>query len=399
MVEGKRGRYEIERVLVSGAMGRLHLARDQDGRPVIVKVPRVMNDALDQVREERLRLEGGILHDLWDEKKADTNDRAHVLRYVDEGVYDSRYFFVSEFVEGGRLKELVGGKPASLTSTSAYMKDILRALSYLHQREVIHRDINPKNLLVRTTGELVLIDFGLAHRPGQHPVPGGTRPYAGPEQFEDPPRIRESSDVYGAGATLLFLLIGREPDWLDSDRSDRTAFRNHTATLPSKLADVIETSIQHNARNRFQSVSEMSDAMDSALSGIRTGYLIIRGREFEIFGRTEIGRKHHCDSECFRRSLNSPLTLAIDDPDCFVSAHHVRIWFEDDVALLQDLESKNGTAIRPSGGSDFIFLGSRASAQKEPYQLKGGEQIALAYDKTAGAHITMSFRKVPSRSG
>ncbi len=393
LVSGAKGEYEIERVIVSGAMGRLHLARARDGTPVIVKVPRRMGDGLDKVREERLRTEAKILREIWMGEDSDNERKLHILKYVDEGTYEQTFFFVSEFIEGGRLKETVGGRPTNLTTAAFYMKQILETLAYLHKRQVIHRDVNPKNLLIRQTNELVLIDFGLAHSPGESPVVGGTRPYAGAEQFKDPPRIQESSDIYGAGATFIFLLTGKEPHWLDERSVNKSELRNTMGMMPTELLEVIEISVQREPRDRFESAASMSTTLDKALSTVRTGYLIVKGKEFEIFGQTEIGRRHACDSYCRRRGFTTAPTIEVDDPGFFISSHHARIWFKDDQALLQDLGSINGTAVKATKDSSYELLGSRKSPQKEPFTLKGGEIIALAYDPNQGPHFTVTFRK------
>jgi len=200
------GRYQVQRELGRGGMGSVYLAYDlQHRRPVAIKVARLGGaEARAQFRREALYLQKLHHHSLprvWD-VFSDTQ----------------RDFLVMEYIPGDDLETLVqtqGPQPEWLVLRWA--DELLDVLDYLHTQDppIIHRDVKPGNLKLRENGMLVLVDFGIAaeHRPEQDVLVGMTAVtpgYSPPEQYTDSPADART-DVFGAGATLYYLLTGVAP--------------------------------------------------------------------------------------------------------------------------------------------------------------------------------------------
>lgn len=151
---------------------------------------------------------------------------------------------VMELVEGETLKELVqrdGALP--LESVTLILQQLANALGHLHERNLVHLDIKPQNVMLMPTGEVKLIDFGLAQRPGEHTeMPGGmafgTVAYLAPEQARGDP-VGTETDVYSLGCLVYELLTGQLPfDIPDGPNQKRELIHAHLEELPPAPSSV-----------------------------------------------------------------------------------------------------------------------------------------------------------------
>lgn len=132
----------------------------------------------------------------------------HIVPVADYGECDGRAYAVSPYIEGQPLSARLGAGAAAPAQALGWMAELLDALAHVHAGGIVHRDIKPSNLMVGHSGRLLLVDFGLACRPGAvqaHGTPG----YMAPEQmrgYADP-----RSDLYSAGVVLYRMLAGRLP--------------------------------------------------------------------------------------------------------------------------------------------------------------------------------------------
>ena len=121
------------------------------------------------------------------------------------------YFLVMEFCEGRPLDEIVDSGPLPEPELQVIYESLRKALEYAHNKDVIHRDVKPSNMIQLTTGEVKLMDFGLAipiDELGTSKGISGTSRYLAPEVLSyQPPSIK--SDYFSAGMTMLELMIGR----------------------------------------------------------------------------------------------------------------------------------------------------------------------------------------------
>jgi eukaryotic-like serine/threonine-protein kinase len=205
-------RYEILRELGRGGAGVTYLARDAtSGRDVVAKILHVglMGD---WKTAELFQREAAVLSQLHHER---------IPAYVDFFPIDDpeapRFVLVREFVDGQSLQSRVD---AGWRGTEEDIRDIgvrlLRVVQYIHdvRPPVIHRDINPRNVISRPDGEVFLVDFGgvqdaIRLSTGGTATVVGTPGYTPMEQFVGRATVR--SDLYAVAATLLFLLTHRNP--------------------------------------------------------------------------------------------------------------------------------------------------------------------------------------------
>jgi len=203
------GRYDILGVLGEGGMGVVYKARDLELDDVValkMLKPAALGDSehLDRLKSE-IRLARKITH-------------PNVLRTFDFGDVDGRPYISMEYVRGMTLRYLIkqtGRIPYSAALRIA--RQLSAGLAAAHQVGVLHRDIKPENLILESSGNAKLMDFGIArplHRsePG-HTQPGmfvGTPAYSSPEQLSGG-EVDARSDVYASGVLMCEMFCGKVP--------------------------------------------------------------------------------------------------------------------------------------------------------------------------------------------
>jgi serine/threonine protein kinase len=205
-----QSRYRVVRHLGKGGMGAVYEAIDlRLGHTVALKQTLTNDEDQWKQFEREARLLAWLSHPAL----------PRVSDYFTEG---HRAFFVMQFVEGNDLAEIIAQQPGPLPrhAVVAWADQLLDALIYLHthERQIIHRDIKPHNLKITRTGQIILLDFGLAKtqtadasgRVSCTSVFGYTPRYAPLEQIQDL-GTSPQSDIYALGATLYHLLTGVKP--------------------------------------------------------------------------------------------------------------------------------------------------------------------------------------------
>jgi serine/threonine-protein kinase len=177
--------------------------------------------------------------------------------FHDEG----RHYLVMDFIRGEDLVQIVdreGAQPEA--RVLAWAADLCDVLGYLHDQEVIFRDLKPSNVMIEEPGgTLKLIDFGIA-KVFQAQARGtqiGTPGYAPPEQYQG--LATPVSDVYAFGATLHHLLTGRDPT-----KSPPFAYppvRDLAPTVSARTAAAVAQAVQMRQEDRFQSIAELCAAL------------------------------------------------------------------------------------------------------------------------------------------
>ncbi|MGB8414037.1 MAG: serine/threonine-protein kinase [Candidatus Binatus sp.] len=138
-----------------------------------------------------------------------------IVRIYDKFSEGNRHFLVMEYVEGETLEEKLkaaGGRLDESTTIDIALQ-VLDAIEYLHSRTppVIYRDLKPANVIVSPDGRAKVVDFGIARffQPQATATMVGTQGYAPPEQYKG--KVEARSDLYALGATMHFMLTGRDP--------------------------------------------------------------------------------------------------------------------------------------------------------------------------------------------
>ncbi|MFI7077790.1 Stk1 family PASTA domain-containing Ser/Thr kinase [Micromonospora sp. NPDC049903] len=272
------GRYQVGELLGYGGMAEVHRGRDlRLGRDVAIKMLRT-DLARDATFQMRFRREA--------QNAASLNHPAIVAVY-DTGeeqapTGETLPFIVMEFVNGRTLKEVLGAEgrlqPRRALEISA---DICAALEFSHRHGIIHRDIKPGNVMLTQTGQVKVMDFGIARALAsgattmtQTSAVIGTAQYLSPEQARGE-AVDARSDVYAAGCVLFELVCGHPPFVGDSPVSVAYQHVRETPPTPSDLNPdvnpavdaIVLKALSKNPLNRYQSAGEMRADMLRAAAG------------------------------------------------------------------------------------------------------------------------------------
>ncbi len=193
--------------------------------------------------------------------------------YVDRFSEGGRRYFVMEFIPGATLEERLtrAGAPLGERDTLTWMIGICDVLSYLHGQHppIIVRDLKPGNIMVTPSGDVRLIDFGIArtYKPGQKSNTEnlGTMTYASPEHLGQT-QTDARSDIYSLGATMYHLLTNSEPAPLETPVQGQLRKRNPAVSDATER--VILRAMRLVPAERFQSAVEMREALRAALAAL-----------------------------------------------------------------------------------------------------------------------------------
>lgn len=211
--EGARiGPWQLLRPLGSGGMGAVWLAARNDGaysRQVALKLPHV--HLLSGIHRERFQRERDMLAALADPR---------IARFYDAGVGDNdQPWLALEYVEGMSITDYCESHALTVRERVALVREVAAALQAAHARLIVHRDLKPANVLVTASGDVKLLDFGIAKLLGddqaddaltQFGAHVATPDYAAPEQLQGG-SITVATDVHALGVMLYELLSGQRP--------------------------------------------------------------------------------------------------------------------------------------------------------------------------------------------
>jgi WD40 repeat protein/tRNA A-37 threonylcarbamoyl transferase component Bud32 len=264
-----RGRYRAIQLIGQGGFGRTYLAVDEDrlnARCVIkqfspqVQGTKSLDKAIRLFNQEAVRL-----HELGEHPQIPT-----LLAYFEQDKY---LYLVQQFVEGQNLSQQLR-KQGAFTEAQIreVLNDLLPVLKFVHEHQVIHRDITPVNILRRQAdNHLVLIDFGVAKQltAAVAAEPGtriGTEGYSPLEQFRGG-RAYPASDLYSLGATCLNLLTQTKPDSLYDPLNGQWVWRDYLlrmgVNVSNNLARVLDKMLRDLVNERYQSAEEVLRDLNS----------------------------------------------------------------------------------------------------------------------------------------
>jgi serine/threonine-protein kinase len=207
--------YRILKMIGRGGMGSVWLAERCDGRferKVAIKFLQLA--VLDQAGAERFKREGAILGKL---------AHTQIAELIDAGLTATgEPFLVLEYVEGQAIDEYCDRNRLGVDARIHLFLDVLSAVAHAHSNLIVHRDIKPSNVLVSNSGNVKLLDFGIAKVLEDEANPTGatmltleggaawTPRFAAPEQVSDG-SITTATDIYALGVLLYVLLTGQHP--------------------------------------------------------------------------------------------------------------------------------------------------------------------------------------------
>lgn len=263
------GGYRILYKISSGSFGRVFRAENpRDGRVVAIKVLR-RRWSEDQARIDLFIREGKVGLTL---KHPNIVEVLAINRDPSSG----QYYLVMEFVEGGNLREILQiRKKLSVAESMRIVEDAASGLAYAYTRGMGHRDIKLTNLLISSTGEAKLVDFGLAQffstlaRKEDEKV-DRTVDYAGLERATGVKSGDVRSDIYFLGCVLYECLTGRSPITMSRDKYARMRkgrfeevqpIHPNEVDGPPSVLSLVETMMALDPKQRYQTPTQLVDAV------------------------------------------------------------------------------------------------------------------------------------------
>jgi serine/threonine protein kinase len=220
----KVGKYEVERVLGSGASGTVYLGVDPDGvRRALKVLPSGLRS--DSSIFARFRTEIEVLRNL---------DHPNIVKIYEVGEESGQQFYAMEYLSGGSLAEIIEKRGAvGLGGALDVATAICSALEHAHAAGIIHRDLKPANVLLDERGQAKVVDFGIAKLTETEGVTVtrqvlGTVEYMSPEQAAGL-EIDRRTDIYSLGIVLYEMLTGRVPF---RSRSVAAVLKSHQYSIP-----------------------------------------------------------------------------------------------------------------------------------------------------------------------
>ena len=173
----------------------------------------------------------------------------YIVTIHETGDHHGRPYFVMEFIEGKPLNERVQEFVRRPREAAALVERVALAVHHAHQRQILHNDLKPGNILLDEEGQPHITDFGLARRFDANGAlsttgaVGGTAPYMSPEQAEGK-EITTASDVYGLGAILYTLLTGMPPFRGETVQETLQLVRNVQPESPRALIPNVDKTLE-----------------------------------------------------------------------------------------------------------------------------------------------------------
>ena len=281
-------RYQIIKTIGEGGMANVYLALDTIlNRQVAVKILR--GDLADDEKFVR-RFQREAL-------SASKLNHPNIVEMYDVGEDNGQYYIVMEYVSGKTLKSLVKKRGAlTLPEVIDIMTQLLSAVMCAHDSYIIHRDIKPQNVMILEDGKVKIMDFGIAMALNSNELTQtnsvmGSVHYLPPEQANGSGSTIKS-DIYSLGILMYELLIGKVP--FKGDNAVEIAIKQMKEPIPSicqqnpdipqSIENIVIRACAKNPKNRYDSVKEMYDDIQNALTpdGLKQKRIVYKYAENDL---------------------------------------------------------------------------------------------------------------------
>ncbi len=309
MIGENINQYKILEKIGAGGQGTVYKAQDTKlDRTVVIKVlpPELTAKTANFRRFER---EAQLCSQL---------DHPNICTIYDFHQDDGVFYIAMQYVEGKNVRQLVGGRPLELQSALSIAMQVCDALAYTHSRGIIHRDIKAGNIMANDSGQVKILDFGLAKLLQDEPlentkgldrteitelgVPYGTATYAAPEQAKGE-KTDHRADIFSTGVLLYEMLTGI---WAFQGKTvidvrhqvlygtPKPLSEMRPEPLPPQLQMILDRALAKEPKDRYQKISQMRDDLRGVLQEI-SGMPILQGDSFT---------PHHLDDNPVKRAWN-----------------------------------------------------------------------------------------------
>ncbi len=279
MIGSTLGNYKILEKLGEGGQGTVYKAVDSKlGRTLVIKV----------LPAELTAREANLRRFEREARLASALDHPNICTIFDLNEINGIHFIAMQYIEGRNVRQLVNGRPLSLESALSIALQTAEALAAAHSRGIIHRDIKAGNVMVTPTGQVKVLDFGLAklldedaaRTSGIHHteitevgIPYGTATYAAPEQARGD-RVDARADIFSTGVLLYEMLTGTWPFQGKTAIDVRHAVLNEEPAplskmrpgrIPDRLQSILDKALAKDPRNRFPRISYFAEDIRSVI--------------------------------------------------------------------------------------------------------------------------------------
>lgn len=309
MVGSQINQYKILEKIGSGGQGTVYKALDTKlNRTVVIKVlPPELTQKTSNFR--RFEREAQLCSQL---------DHPNICTIYDFHSDDGVFYIAMQYVEGKNVRQLVAGRPLELKSALSIGIQVTDALTYAHSKNIIHRDIKAGNIMVTESGQVKILDFGLAklledehaeqnkgvdrHEITELGIPYGTATYAAPEQAKGE-RADHRSDIFSTGVLIYEMLTGI---WAFQGKTvvdvrhqvlygkPKPMADIRKEPLPTQIQQIVDKALAKDPKDRYQKIATMRDELRDVLQQI-AGAQIMPGDTYT---------PGHADGSAVKRMLN-----------------------------------------------------------------------------------------------
>jgi eukaryotic-like serine/threonine-protein kinase len=283
MIGERINQYKILEKIGAGGQGTVYKAQDTKlDRTVVIKVlpPELTQKTANFRRFER---EAQLCSQL---------DHPNICTIYDFHNENGVFYIAMQFVPGKNVRQLVSGRPLDLKSALSIAVQVCDALAYTHSRGIIHRDIKAGNIMATDTGQVKILDFGLAKLMENEPleqtrgldrteitelgIPYGTATYAAPEQAKGE-KADHRADIFSTGVLLYEMLTGI---WAFQGKTvidvrhqvlygtPKPLALMRPEPLPPQLQEILDHALAKDPKDRYQKISQMRDELRAVLQEI-----------------------------------------------------------------------------------------------------------------------------------
>ena len=220
---------------------------------------------------------------------------SNVAKVYGNGIYDNNPYLVMEYVHGHSLKDIIKENGYLLVDeVYAYLKQIIDGLETIHALNIVHRDIKSNNIIKKSDGSIVLIDFGTAfiydsdinlyHEDGKTII--GTVQYMAPE-LKDNPQGTVQTDIYALGITIFEMFTGKYP-FNHQNKIEVLKMHIYNAfpsvrkinpNVPVEFEKIIYKCCEKNPSNRYRNVNELRIDLINAFNAYKNPETIVKKRK------------------------------------------------------------------------------------------------------------------------
>lgn len=245
------GRYKLGKLIGGGSIGEVYVAKDLTlGRRVAIKLLRPDFSAKTKLRV-RFKQEAGAASKLSHPNIARVFDAGDHSAVSEAGTETTRPFIVMEYVEGITLSSLIARGPIKVSETTRIAGELLAAIDFAHEAGIVHRDIKPSNIMLTRSGQVKVLDFGIARAAAEaYPIATERAAVMGNSTYLPPEHARGEtidarSDIYSIGVVLFEMLTGKPPFADAAPFLEAESQPHESVEAPSTLNSRVSPALDH----------------------------------------------------------------------------------------------------------------------------------------------------------